>query len=107
MRAISKGDEPRSLIEHRCTPHADYDNYTGKNDLRQSLTTEQGKLCCYCMQRIEPDESRMKIEHWRSQTGYPSEQLNYGNLLGACLGNEGKPRRLQHCDTFKADAELR
>jgi hypothetical protein len=49
----------------------------------------------------------MKIEHWRSQARYPDEQLNYLNLLGACLGDEGQPGHLQHCDTRKGERDLR
>lgn len=49
----------------------------------------------------------MKIEHWRCQTRYPGRQLNYKNLLGACLGGHGKPSHLQHCDTRKGDLDLR
>lgn len=48
----------------------------------------------------------MKIEHWRSQTRYPKKQLDYQNLLGACLGGEGQPFNLQHCDTRKGDRDL-
>jgi hypothetical protein len=48
----------------------------------------------------------MKIEHWHSQAGYAAEQLNYGNLLGACMGNEGKPGKDQHCDSKKGDRDL-
>ncbi len=28
------------------------------------------------------------------------------NLLAACDGNEGCPRKLQHCDTHKGDGEI-
>jgi hypothetical protein len=48
----------------------------------------------------------MKIEHWHCQSNYPNERLLYSNLLGACLGNEGKRRSDQHCDTFKGDIDL-
>jgi hypothetical protein len=48
----------------------------------------------------------MKVEHWRSQSGYPAEQLNYGNLLAACMGNEGQAGRAQHCDTRKGNSDL-
>lgn len=48
----------------------------------------------------------MKIEHWHCQTRYPAEQLDYGNLLGACLGGQGKPPKFQHCDTRKGDQEF-
>ena len=106
MRDISKGDEPLSLTEHRCQPHADYDNYSDKDALRASLVSEQRGLCCYCLARIRPSVDHMKIEHWHSQSECSAEQLDYSNLLGACLGNVGKPRSKQHCDTFKGHAPL-
>jgi len=48
----------------------------------------------------------MKIEHWRCQELYPAEQLDYRNMLGACMGNEGQPRSKQHCDSYKGNASL-
>jgi hypothetical protein len=48
----------------------------------------------------------MKIEHWHCQENYRAEQLDYSNLLGACMGNEGKPARDQHCDTRKGRRDL-
>jgi hypothetical protein len=48
----------------------------------------------------------MKIEHWHSQTRYPAEQLDFSNLLGACLGGHGKPPNFQHCDTRKREQDL-
>ena len=92
---------------HRARTHSDFGNYAAKDDLRQALVTEQRGLCCYCMGRIHPEPMYMKIEHWRSQTRYSAEQLDYRNLLGACLGREGQPYRLQHCDTKKGDMDLR
>jgi len=106
MRTITKGEEPPSLIAHRQTPHCDYDNYTEKEALRSALVTEQRGLCCYCMDRIRNGPDTMKIEHWRCQTRYPGEQLQYRNLLGACRGREGQPRNKQHCDTRKGDRDL-
>ena len=107
MRDITKGDEPRSLTAHRQTPHCDYDNYADKTTLRLALVTEQGGLCCYCMGRIYSKRETMRIEHWRCQSDHPAEQLNYRNLLGACLGGDGQPTRLQHCDTHKGELDLR
>ena len=106
MRTIAKGPEPPSLTTHRLTPHGTYDNYPDKDALRRSLSTEQRGLCCYCMGRIDPDASAMKVEHWRCQAYYPGEQLRYRNLLGACPGGEGQPKRLQHCDTRKGRQDL-
>jgi uncharacterized protein (TIGR02646 family) len=107
MRAISKGAEPPSLTAHRQTPYCDYDNYTDKDALRQALVTEQRGLCCYCMGRIHNGPDTMKIEHWRCQSRHPTEQLNYRNLLGACLGVNGQPPHPQHCDTRKGDRDLK
>lgn len=103
MRTINKGPEPASLTEHRCTAHADYDNYNDKGTLRKALVREQRGLCCYCLSRIRPQPSTMKIEHWHCREHYRAEQLEYSNLLAACLGSTG---REQHCDTRKANREL-
>jgi uncharacterized protein (TIGR02646 family) len=114
MRVINKGAEPDSLIHHRAKPHSDYNNYAEKDDLRESLASEQGAICCYCMQRIHADHEKMKIEHWACQDRHPDKDLDYGNLLGACLGGSGpkpeerekKPKRLQHCDSSKGNESL-
>ena len=107
MRTILKGAEPRSLTEHRAITPSNYDNYTDKDELRRALESEQRGLCCYCMSRIRPDRNSMKIEHWHSQARYPDRSLDYTNLLGACLGGEGQPTGLQHCDTKKGDTDLK
>ena len=106
MKAITKGREPASLTAHRQTPHCDYDNYARKDELRNALATEQRGLCCYCTGRIRPEPASMKIEHWRCQSLNCGEQLNYRNILGACLGGEGRPVHLQHCDTRKGDSDV-
>jgi uncharacterized protein (TIGR02646 family) len=104
MKKIIKQSEPRSLVKHRSQANANYDNYPDKDDLRKSLLKEQGYICCYCMSRIKSDE--MKIEHWQPQTKYTSRQLDYRNLLGACMGNQGARPQNQHCDTRKGDSEI-
>lgn len=105
MRTISKGREPASLTQHRNMSHTDYYNYKEKDELRDALVGEQRGLCCYCMSRIRPD--RMKIEHWQCRSLYPDRQLDYANLLGACLGGEEQPASRQHCDTRKGDKDLK
>lgn len=106
MRTIHKGPEPASLALRRNSSHADYDNYPDKDALRTSLVAEQRGVCCYCLSRIRPGGQTMKIAHWHSQGRYPAEQLDYSNLLGACMGNEGQPRKSQHCDTRQGDADF-
>ncbi len=105
MRAIQKGPEPQSLVQYRASGNPefvpDYDSYQHKDDLRQSLAAEQGAICCYCLQRIRPTQDGMKIEHWHCQRDHEDEQLDYCNLLGACLGGHGRPLEQQHCDTRK------
>lgn len=108
MRNIQKQSEPISLTRHRCSSNSNYGNYAEKDDLRTSLVSEQRGICCYCMQRIYPTLEKMKIEHCQSQSPnkFPAKQLDYTNLLGACLGGSGKPRRDQHCDTRKGDDDI-
>jgi uncharacterized protein (TIGR02646 family) len=108
MRSILKGEEPASLTHYRAaTPHdPDYESYRDKDSLRTYLTREQRGLCCYCLSRIRAEPGAMKVEHWHCQKNHSAEQLDYSNLLGACLGNEGKRHRDQHCDTRKGDRDL-
>jgi uncharacterized protein (TIGR02646 family) len=107
MRAITKGPEPRSLVEHRAKSHSDYANYADKDGLRAALVREQRGLCCYCMARVVASSTAMKVEHWRCQTGNRDLDLSYSNLLAACLGGHGQPEALQHCDTRKGERDLK
>jgi uncharacterized protein (TIGR02646 family) len=104
---INKDAEPNSLKRHRAQTHSDYDNYAQKHELRGALVKEQRGLCCYCTGRIRANSTEMKIEHWQCQAVYSQHQLVYGNLLGACLGGEGQPAADQHCDTKKANHDLK
>ncbi|MBY3757706.1 TIGR02646 family protein [Azospirillum formosense] len=108
---MTKGAEPKSLTERRATVAVDdprgYDDYREKEEVRATLVAEQRALCCYCMGRIVNDPLKMKIEHWRCQEHHRKLQLDYSNLLGACLGGEGKSPNEQHCDTKKASCDLK
>lgn len=110
MRTIQKGHEPNSLKLYRQQPSANYDNYQDKDTLREQLVGEQLGLCCYCQSRIRANGNDMRVEHWKSQTGFTALQLDYANMLGACRGGQkqgGKsPREKQHCDTRKGDDEI-
>lgn len=111
MRTITKGTEPKSLTTRRAAVAVDdprgYEDYMEKEEVRGLLLAEQKALCCYCMGRIVDDPLRMKIEHWRCRDHYRNLQLVYGNLLGACLGGEGRSPDEQHCDTKKANFNLK
>lgn len=106
MRNITKGREPKSLEEHRCSPGGNYENYADTQTLRESLVAEQRGLCCYCLTRIVAGSDKMKIEHWQSQSKFDGRQLDYSNLLAACKGNEGQRPKEQHCDTKKRSLTL-
>lgn len=106
MIPINKKKEPVSLVAYRQQVGAEYDgpNFTAvKDDIRTALLEEQGFLCAYCMQRIHNDQFKIKIEHWHSQRNYPSEQLDYKNMLAVCLG---VTKKCSHCDTSKGDKDI-
>lgn len=109
MINIKKEKEPSSLTQYKQQLDASFDgaNFTPvKNDIRNQLLEEQGYLCAYCMQRLENDCLKVKIEHWHCQDNYPEEQLEYKNMLAVCLGNQGNPIEKQHCDTLKGNKDL-
>jgi len=115
MKQINKTAEPTSLVQHRAQQHSNFDNlpFEAKEKLRQNLLAEQGYICCYCMKRIPEKIEKdgtvnydMKVEHFQCQDNFSALQLAYSNLLGACTGNEGKPKKLQTCDTKKANHNL-
>lgn len=107
MRTITKGPEPRTLVEHRATGHSDYANYADKDGLRAALLRDQRGLCCYCMTRVDTTATGMKVEHWRCQSRNADLELTYSNILAACLGGQGQPEALQHCDTRKGEQDLK
>lgn len=109
MKQIVKIAEPNSLLQHRASQFASFDNIpvATKEELRQNLLTEQGHICCYCTKRIPEHASPyMKVEHFKCQDNFAAMQLTYTNLLGACTGNEGQPKIKQTCDTKKGNTDL-
>lgn len=109
MIYIKKQCEPKSLVEHRCTPGADFDGLD-KTELREYLLKEQGYICAYCMKRIH-NEKDTKIEHYRARNA--ENELEYSNLLAVCYGNQtscdstvkyGKKRLT--CDSMKGNQFL-
>ncbi|MCM0590836.1 MAG: retron system putative HNH endonuclease [Gloeotrichia echinulata IR180] len=106
MKRIIKGTEPPCLLQYRQTPGANYGGYHPKEPLKKALLTEQGYICCYCMQRIS--EENMEIEHWKPMSGnkYPELQIDYKNLLASCSGNRGNRKVTLHCNARKGDEEI-
>lgn len=106
MKWIEKkiSNEPKSLRLHRQKPFCNYENYSEKDELRETLLQEQGYICCYCMSRIQaPNFEKMKIEHWKPQHKFKEDQLNYSNLLASCRGNEWSDLKNFHCDMHKGE----
>lgn len=103
MIHIKKGVPPRTFTDFTLhNPNLHFDDMPSevKQALREALLQEQGHLCAYCMSRIDADNS--KIEHYIPRNA--DNELDYKNLLAVCRGNEGQPRRAQHCDTRKGNA---
>ena len=107
MRTIVKHPVPPSHRRLR-SQGITYDGYPSreKDKLRNALVGEQGGICCYCCVSISPVRNKMKIEHWKSQKHYPSLDMDYKNMMAACMGGEGTLKREQHCDTRKGAQKL-
>jgi uncharacterized protein (TIGR02646 family) len=108
MKQIVKTQPPKSFIEFCAKPFAIYDGSDfPKDELRQNLLNEQGHICCYCVKRIpEINPPNLKVEHFSCQAENEHLQLSYSNLLASCTGNEGQPKKMQTCDTKKANSLL-
>ncbi len=121
LKKITKSTEPKSLAAYRSTiSHKNledsniYEDFKEKTkeqcredkseNLRKQLLQEQGYICCYCMSRIDCDNS--KIEHFRPQTKNRGIQIDYQNLFIACSGGEGFKAKGQFCDTKKGEKDL-
>jgi len=107
MVYIKKGVEPHSLVEFReSTPDVSYSGLPTdvKDDIRNYLLIEQGYICAYCMGRIHPDTTT--IEHFIPQSIDNSKDLEYGNMLGVCTGNEGSPNDKQTCGCHRKNVPL-
>jgi uncharacterized protein (TIGR02646 family) len=111
MLRYPKGPSPSVLPGWQATPHASWDSLPAddKDQVRDAILRDQGKLCAYCQRRIPTGDNRMKVEHWRAQSG-GSDMLRWNNLLGVCLGDEsaetGSLKGERHCDTARGDAPL-
>ncbi len=109
MILITKKPEPRYLTEYKKQPFASY-NGCDKGPIRLSLFEEQGHLCAYCMRRIQ-DASHMTIEHYRPQhpqggAANTRDSLDYNNMLGVCLGNQGNRKERLTCDKHRNNLPL-
>jgi uncharacterized protein (TIGR02646 family) len=108
MIYIKKENEPESLKEFidkqiSVNIHPAYGELDDdvKKNIRKTLDEAQGGLCCYCMNRITANNSR--IEHFLPQDEFKDEELSYSNLFLACNHSTGKAEKFQHCDIKKGN----
>jgi uncharacterized protein (TIGR02646 family) len=103
MKYIQKNKkEPIKLTEDKKVFNS-FGSLSGdaKKSIQEALLEEQGYICAYCMQRISTERNttlnkpKIEIEHYLPQQTYPSQTLNYQNMLGVCNGNSNE---ILHCD---------
>jgi len=102
MKYIVKGHEPFAFTEWKAQTKTKpaFNRWYGaiKQQVKISLQTEQGFICCYCECRISKENSH--IEHLVPQSIPESDSYNYANMLCSCQKNlsRGDP---QHCGKLK------
>lgn len=113
MKRIQKTNPPDSFTRYCQRTGASYDDLSNnhhavKNELRHVLLADQGHICCYCGQKIEPESS--VIEHVQCQNHNPDLQLDFTNLLCSCKGGQNRrasnPEYPLHCDASKGNNPL-
>jgi uncharacterized protein (TIGR02646 family) len=114
MRHINKREEPQSFVDWKKKFKNKYGRFPGYNDLKgqpkeelkESLFSEQGYICCYCCKRIGASDSH--IEHLRPKgdTKYQKISLEYENLFASCQGYSGDGENCGHRKGNKYDENL-
>ena len=103
MKYIDKQPEPASFSAWKLGDDPDWapswlaldSAPTVKQELKASLLSEQGAICCYCGIRVTPGNSH--IEHLKPRETFHDIDVEYSNLLVSCTV-EGKDR---HCGSKK------
>ena len=108
MKYIQKKASPQSLEQYKQEGGTEFKSLPSnvKKDIKESLLTEQGCLCCYCGDRITFATSN--IEHFKPKDSklFPHLQLGYSNLLSSCLGGQIE-RQENHGYPLSCDARKR
>lgn len=101
MKYIRKQPEPVEFVQWKSEfpgwnegRVAKYDDLLNplKNQVKDSLIAEQGKICSYCGGRIHRRNTH--IEHLKPQHSCtPEETVDYQNIVASCEGEN----RLLHC----------
>ena len=79
----------------------DTDGAHRRQHLREALVNEQGKICCYCMKRIDVDASH--IEHFFPKEKFLDKDLSYENLYASCNGEGSKIIYDEYCGHRKGN----
>lgn len=90
MRYIEKKDPPVEFENWKTATgyKAKYDNMPLPIYiiLRKNLIDEQLGLCCYC--GLTLNEENVHVEHFKPQSNFKKQQLNYKNLHASCMGKK-------------------
>jgi len=97
MKHIVKKPEPPELIEWKAnwpdmTPgweELDNDSQM-KQTVKQSLLTEQGRICCFCETEVGMSSGHIAHLYAKSKDEYKHLALEYTNLLYSCPENPKK-----------------
>lgn len=113
MKYIDKGptpDEMQKWVNSWVTSHggakpmfSDFNLAKGqslKRRVKKALMDEQGRICCYCMQRISISKSHM--EHFHPRCLHHDKEVDYQNFFLSCGGEGGDG---SHCGILKDDED--
>lgn len=86
------------------------ENESVKKILNDQLRHEQGRICCYCQQRIlqhnGDNATGSHNEHFYPEDTNVPLQLDYENLYACCNRSKGFEKRLQHCGEHKHNTQI-
>jgi uncharacterized protein (TIGR02646 family) len=65
-------------------PQVSWDNFKGKNELKENLTAIQNGLCAYCEIRLDTSIGN-HLEHIDSKSLNPHKTFEYKNIVCSCI----------------------
>lgn len=106
---IDYSSEPNCLKELRDNGREYEDLKNGcLKEVRTILKTSQNEFCAYCERKLTPT---IFIEHYKSREEHPELQLEFSNFIAVCSGktyiDKLTGKHIEHCDTSKANQEIK
>ena len=100
--------EDWNKLQRKAGLNLTYSSFRDKKKLNDLLIEEQGRICCYCQQKITELKITKTIgdshnEHLIPQSKRENLQTNHGNIFACCSFSSGFPERLQHCGEAKKE----